>query len=501
MPAPGQQPVDQWASKQILLEGGLVLKEDPLTQGMQKQGSLLQSVNFETSSLGGYRRVNGYVKYSTTAVTGTGQIFGVGILNTGAANYVIACRNTHVYSSVGTSWTQIDDNSRSTPGKAQFCRYAISSSKIVVVDGVNHPFTWDGTTWTKITASGDADAATSVAEFNTSIFYGKGNLLTWSVPGTETSFSSGSGAGQLNVADPIIGLITWQGALYVFCENAIRVLNGTSSANYTLSVITRQMGCFARDSIKELGGDVYFLSPFGIKSLSSLTKLIDVDLGSLSRQIASNVTTILTNYTADQVTAVAIHGKTQYRLFTSTNADTTSTAIGILGCPRIPSQINAQYFVTGTLPLDWHTTLGFVVACADSYVRTDDTELVVHGAFDGYIWQQEQGYLLAGTDTISSTLQTPYLIFADPAFRVAMQKLKIYAIQEATVTPTVQLTFDYNNAGVIQPSAFTSVDMTKVFDIGGVGYAVSFTITSNTSGDASFTIKSLNVQFQNTGTR
>lgn len=496
---PPNQPIDSWESKPIVLEGGLILNEDPLTQGLQKPGSLLQSVNYEPYTLGGYRRINGYVKYSSTAVTGTGQVWGVAVFNDGTTNWVIGCRNDKVYKSTGTTWTQIDDSSRSTATKVQFCRYAFSVPKIIAVDGVNHPFTWDGTSFAKITGSADADAATSVAEFNTSIFYGKGSLLTFSAPASENDFASADGAGQIVVPDNIIGLITWQGSLYVFSQNSIRVLSGTSSSNYTLSLITRQMGCVARDSIKELGGDVYFLSAFGVKSLASLTKLVDVDLGALSRQAASKISSIVTGYTSSEINAVAIHGKTQYRLFATHSTDTTSNAFGMLASTRIPSQINAQYFITGTLGLEWHEMKGFVVACADSYIQTDNTELVIHGGYDGFVYKQENGYLLAGIDTITSTLQTAYMILTDPAFRTIIQKVHIYAIQEATVTPTFQITVDYNNAGLVQPNAITGVDMTNTFDAQSSGFAHSFTITSSTSGDASFILKSFNIQYQKSG--
>ena len=49
--------------------GGLVVNQDPLTQGSQMAGSALRLINYEPALNGGYRRISGY-KNSYGELTG-----------------------------------------------------------------------------------------------------------------------------------------------------------------------------------------------------------------------------------------------------------------------------------------------------------------------------------------------------------------------------------------------------------------------------------------------
>ncbi len=527
MPQP--QTGDRWASKPILLEGGLIINEDALSQGMKKPGSAIQSINFEPSTLGGYRRINGHAKYDSTVVPGTGRVLGVVIFINNSKNGVVALRNDKVYFSQGAGWTQIDGGGRATASKAKGIRYAFSSQNICVVDGsfdgtgTNHPFIWDGTTFTSLTNA--PAGAYDVAEFNESLFFAKNSILSFSAPGSENDFTAIDGAGAINCSDTIVGIKMWRGDLYIFSENAIRKLSGTGLKDYVLTTVTRNLGCIARDSIQELGGDLYYLSPDGVRTVSASYRLGDVELGSVSRQVISKFNTVITSFTQDQICATTVRKKNQYRLFTSTGANTTSDAFGMLAGMRMPAQVDAQYFVTGNFGLEWHEMRGFVVACADSYILNTHDELVVHGDFNGYVQKQENGYTLDGVSMIA-LYQTPYIVFDDPAIRTILQKLQAYIVEEGPANYQVQMLLDYSNMGIIQPSSITipassgsfylydaantlydtaiydaSNQQTPILDLVGSGFTASFTFTCTDPAAPSFTLKALNIQYGRGGRR
>ena len=93
----------RWETFSISPEGGLVENVASLKQGIEMPGSAARLVNFEPSIDGGYRRINGYTKFSATEVTGTGQIFGVAFFEGSS----IAVRNGNIYESAGGVWSNI----------------------------------------------------------------------------------------------------------------------------------------------------------------------------------------------------------------------------------------------------------------------------------------------------------------------------------------------------------------------------------------------------------
>jgi hypothetical protein len=174
---------DQWQTYPFEFRGGLVSNLSPLQQGLQAPGSARILRNYEPSVEGGYRRIEGYEKYSTSTVPKFGSVLVQGSGQTGNTlnvaniytaplegstltiagvtgtytidvggvsyndsnktatltltaslfnspadkavvtiteaggllcgiaawdNYVVACRNSNVYSSTGSAWTKIN---------------------------------------------------------------------------------------------------------------------------------------------------------------------------------------------------------------------------------------------------------------------------------------------------------------------------------------------------------------------------------------------------------
>ena len=61
-----------WQTFPVEFRGGLITNVSPLQQGINAVGSARELRNFEPSIEGGYRRIQGYTKYNSTAVPSYG---------------------------------------------------------------------------------------------------------------------------------------------------------------------------------------------------------------------------------------------------------------------------------------------------------------------------------------------------------------------------------------------------------------------------------------------
>jgi hypothetical protein len=96
------------------------------------------------------------------------------------------------------------------------------------------------------------------------------------------------GAGSIKLSDQVIGLKSFRGDLIIFCRNSLhKLININDSSNIAVVPITQNVGCLSSHSIQEIGGDLVFLSPDGIRSVAGTSRIGDVELGSVSRQIQS----------------------------------------------------------------------------------------------------------------------------------------------------------------------------------------------------------------------
>jgi len=165
----------------IEIKGGLNTSITPIQLGLTNPGSAIRLMNFEPSIQGGYRRINGYSKWDSAivpTVSSSSLILGVAFFD----GKVIAVREGKIHYSTGTGWTQIATG-RTHTTKHRFHIFNFSGTrKIIGVDGVNYPYTWDNTTFVNVNTSTDVQGATCVCAFKDHMFYSKGSLLTFSVP-------------------------------------------------------------------------------------------------------------------------------------------------------------------------------------------------------------------------------------------------------------------------------------------------------------------------------
>jgi len=429
----------RWETFSISPEGGLVENVASLKQGIEMPGSAARLVNFEPSIDGGYRRINGYTKFSATEVTGTGQIFGVAFFEGSS----IAVRNGNIYESSGGAWSNIATG-RTHTTKHRFHIINLNGTrKIIGVDGSNYPYSWDGSAFTNINGTTDINACTHVAQFKDHIFYASGGLVTFSVPFDETDFTVADGAGSFRVEDDVTGMFVFRERLYVFTESSIMVLDGDSQADWRLTSVTEDIGCIEEDTIQEVAGDVAFLSNDGIRLLGATDRIGDFSNQVSSRPVQQNFINFRDTYS--QFSSCVIRGKSQYRIFGFTAGRTAEST---------ESYIATQFEAQNPMSFDWAEMVGVPVYSIDSQIYQGDEYIVFVGEATGYVYLMESGISFDGTD-ITAQYWTPYLSITDPTIRKTLYKIWAYYDPEGDINGDLTLNYDFNRSTKIQPDTIT----------------------------------------------
>ena len=69
-------------------------------------------------------------------------------------------------------------------------------------------------------------------------------------------------------------------ALFIFCENRIFKLTGSSLSNFAVEPVTRNIGCINGDfTVQEFAGDLIFLGPDGLRTVAATARIGDTELG------------------------------------------------------------------------------------------------------------------------------------------------------------------------------------------------------------------------------
>lgn len=354
--------------------------------------------------------------------------------------------------------------SRDVATKYRFEKYRIGTTeKLCGVDSVNVPFVYDATNFTELHAApADVLGAEHVAWFKNQLFFAKGDKLTFTSPYTDSDFNPANGSGVISVGNAITGLIVFREQLIIFSQQKISRLVGNTLADFVLQPITLNIGCVDTDTIQEIGSDIMFLGPDGLRLLSATDRIGDFGLAVVSKPIQSEMTAFISASTS--FSSVVIREKSQYRIFGYNASVTTQNAVGVLGTQMIGDQ-------TGMI--SWAELRGIKAYVADSdyYGRV---ETIVFSHTDGYVYEMEQGNSFNG-DNIIATFSTPFVPMEDPRIRKAFYKLFLYTDPQGSVTTLVNLKLDFDDEGVIQPDTITLSNQT-----GAVGFYGSPTATYGT---------------------
>lgn len=335
---------------------------------------------------------------------------------------------------------------RSSGGKHRFSRYNYTgSSKIVGVDGTSAPFTYDDSTFYVMDdAPSDVVGADHVAEFKSHLFFAKGNTLTFTAPFTDTDFTAANGAGIITVPHTITGLIVFREQLIIFSTSKIHRLVGNTVSDFQLQPISLDIGCVREDTIQEVGGDIAFLGPDGIRLLSATDRIGDFGLAVASRPIQSETNALVSGNTA--FASCVIRGKNQYRMFGYSASKTVDTSQGVLG---------TQFADQTAQGMAWAELKGIMVYVADSvYSNADSAEVIIFANKDGYVYRMESGNNFNGSN-IQAYFSTPYFSINDPKIRKTFYKLTTYVDPEGSINGDVTPKLDFDQKEIIQPDPIT----------------------------------------------
>ena len=336
---------------------------------------------------------------------------------------------------------------RSSTFKHRFVRYTFGDTpSLMIVDGQNPPAKYNADGFeTVANAPSDIVGAQFVAEFKSHIFLAKGTSIAFSAPFNDTNFNTADGAGVINLAHQVTGLIVFRDQLIVFCRSKIYRILGSSFADFQLIPISLDIGCIEPDSIQEVGGDVAFVAPDGIRLLGGTERIGDFNFGIVSSNIQSEILSLFNS--SEALTSLVIRGKNQYRLFGYSSSLSAGLSKGVLGT-QFTNPNNPQ----GNF--SWGETLGIKAYVADSqYTALDESEVIVFGNDDGYVYRLEQGNDFDG-QTFIATFFTPYWPISDPRIRKTFYKATTYLDPLGSIQGTLSLRYDSNNPGTIQPSSF-----------------------------------------------
>lgn len=348
---------------------------------------------------------------------------------------------------------------RTLAGKMRFARYAFMGNPTIVgVDGANKPFTYDGTTFTVLNdAPSDVDAASHVVEFKNHLFFGKDNILSFTAPYTDNDFSAANGAGVITLPHDITGLIVFREQLIIFSRSKIHRLVGNTIADFQLQPISLDIGCVVEDTIQEVGGDIAFVGPDGIRLLSATDRIGDFGLAVASRPIQTQTNSLLSANTS--FNSCVIRKKNQYRLFGYAASITTDSAQGILG---------TQFADQTAQGMAWSELRGIRAYVADSvYSTADSIEVILFAHEDGYVYRMESGNSF-DEENIVATFSTPFFSINDPRVRKTIYKLTTFIDTEGSVAGTATLKFDFDEPNVIQPNPVTIANTTTTVSFYGV---------------------------------
>ena len=355
---------------------------------------------------------------------------------------------------ISESWTE-RDTGRTNAAKYKFERFNFDGSdKFIIVDQANAPTVFNTSLAATDVSTSSVAGAKHVAAFKNHMFYsGMSSTpqeVVFSVPFDEDNF--GSGAGSIKVDDTIVALKVFREDLFIFCENRIFKLSGTTSTNFAVTPVTRNIGCVNGDTVQEFAGDLIFLGPDGLRTIAGTARIGDVELGTIS----SNVQSLFREQLSDSgsFTSLVIPDKTQYRIFFSKDGGAESATTGVI------CVLKQQSFEFAQLK-------GIKPACTDSVVESGNV-IPIHGSFDGYVYRQDQGNTFNGT-LVEAKYRSPDLTFGDPGIRKHMQRVNINYAPESTIDADMFVRYDYESQDSSRPAAYP-LDTT---DVAGTYGAVS----------------------------
>lgn len=475
---------DKIQSFKVICSGGLQAGDNHLDLAENKTGAATRLVNYEPSLYGGYRRINGFEEFSDTHPvvapgTAEGKVLCVTIYNDDYADtsYVIAARKLIGSSTYGffryvpfVGWEAMPLPSGVVRNMSSVARTVtkvrhetgyIGNKKITVfVDGVNPAIYWDGSAWKTITVSGHGseaspggdqalDAPRLVGIFKNFLFLGGDPyypaVLAYSAPNTPFNFKAADGAGQITAGLDVVQFKPFRDNLFVFGSNAIKKVTPDATATFVLDNVTANVGCIATDSVLEIGGDLIFLAPDGVRPVAGTSRIGDVELETISKAIQPILAYLPTDYDLEVLNGVVLRTKSQFRYFIGGGDVEVIDSYGVLGGLRSSDQ---------QLGWEFSELQGIRASCATSgFIGRE--EYILHGDYDGVVYRQEKGNSFNGEDIIA-VYSTPYFDFGDTEIRKTPKRVNTFVRPEGPFKLLLSVSYDWADINTARPNSYAA---------------------------------------------
>tara|TARA_Y100001937_G_scaffold10945_1_gene13309 strand:+ start:1109 stop:2905 length:1797 start_codon:yes stop_codon:yes gene_type:complete len=424
----------------------------------------------------------------------------------------------------GATISQLNSGSAISRGSQSLCEFTVYESnkqfgKLYIADGVNkiaelvieitdagvHTFSFK-----ELNRSSPTDPSLVTIFGERLVVAGQSSnpqQVAYSTRLTPENFT-GASAGTVDVGDQIVGIKSFRNKLIVFCKNSIYQLSNLDSTA-VLSSVTKNIGCVSGKTIQEIGGDLIFLAPDGLRTIAGTARIDDIELGSISRKILPVFRDdIFPNLSTITFSSMVIREKSQYRLFYFKNGTADLQQKGILGTFKISSQ--------GVPLYEWSQTTGIPARITHSGFDEDDNEVHYHATTDGRVYNHDDGTSFDGSN-IPCEYKTPDLDYGDSGVRKTLYYIKTSIRAEgANDNLKVLCRYDFDDNNVPQPTELsigslaspavfgTAVFASAVFgqtlfpqqkiNLTGSGFTNNFRISSNGTG-SSYTVSGFYVDY------
>jgi len=320
---------------------------------------------------------------------------------------------------------------------------------------------------------------------------------------------TGASAGTIDTGDVIVGIKVFRNSLVIFCKNSIFELTNLDSTPILKSV-TKNIGCVDGNTIQEIGGDLVFLAPDGLRTIAGTARIGDVELSSISRKILPLINNLLDNISSFTISSMVIRERSQYRLFYFQSGQAASSQKGIIG--------TFKFDANGVPAFEWSETLGMEIKRCTSDLDINNKEVQFGSNESGYVYQLDTGNNFDGSN-IDAQFQTPDMDYGDNGLRKSLYAVKANIEPEGTNNNLKLLVrYDFESTEVPQPGsvnvgnlssaavfgASSSVFGTSVFGavvlpskrmiVTGSGFSNNFKFFSNDT-DASYSVNGMFVSF------
>ena len=346
-----------------------------------------------------------------------------------------------------------------------------SGNMICFVDGANNAIVYNGQFWNVIVSSNSGvDALNAggsqclnqpsiVDVFKNHLFLSgdptdpsklahssPNNPFDWNA--AVTSQGASVGAGQQIAGFDIVAFKTFRDDLFLFGENNIKKSIVSSNGDFSIEHVTNNVGCMARDSVLEIGGDLIFLAPDGFRPVAGTSRIGDIELETISKPIQQLLRELPHVYDVDSLVGVVIRSKSQVRYFIDPPTVVgQEESFGIIGGLRSADQ---------RLGWEFGEMVGIRASCAVSeYVN--NVEVVLHGDHNGKVYRSENGDLSFDGQKILAIYATPFFDFGETEVRKIMRKVNTFIRAEGPLEMNMALNYYWNDPTTAKPNSYSQI--------------------------------------------